>query len=398
MWEGSATKSPDALDTPWVIPVVSDASVGTRGHRRSTRLASRTAESLDGSTEPISDASYGQSTKTAELTPRRWVQQAWAQAVLYDTTLFMLYSGNYEFICIEVGLYIAGIEDAIDRAMQLRVMESDPLASDEHNASNPRHGEDDDKVDRERSPDTRLSKRRRGDGETEIGRSGGDGKGEKARPLNVASECQVAYLFLRYGIYDSKNPAIFHRAENWATLGNAVLIPPPPPYGPCESIALVLISDMAEGATGVVHSAVLEVETPGGEYFTHKVVVKLAFAPKQQTRLRNEHAIYEYLESQGVRGLVTIFGLFVDAEEGGPLALVMSHAGTPLRSGKVSATVEKLGEIHKAGVIHGDIRAQNLLVNESGEVTVIDFDAAFKCASRRAAKREHGVLHRVLKD
>jgi tRNA A-37 threonylcarbamoyl transferase component Bud32 len=41
-----------------------------------------------------------------------------------------------------------------------------------------------------------------------------------------------------------------------------------------------------------------------------------------------------------------------------------------------------LKSIHKAGVIHGDIRLSNLCVNDAGEAFIIDFSHAEKSSSR----------------
>lgn len=100
-----------------------------------------------------------------------------------------------------------------------------------------------------------------------------------------------------------------------------------------------------------------------------------------------------------------MFGLFEDIE-GGALALVMDHGGTSLwdRERKSSVTVSAsercviassslvhsnltdrssrdtflatLEGIHKADVVHRDIRPPNLLVGKDGKVFIIDFDKA----------------------
>jgi len=47
-----------------------------------------------------------------------------------------------------------------------------------------------------------------------------------------------------------------------------------------------------------------------------------------------------------------------------------------------------LEEIHHAGILHGDIRRQNLLINDSGEVAIIDFDQSMESPSTEAMARE----------
>jgi tRNA A-37 threonylcarbamoyl transferase component Bud32 len=51
-----------------------------------------------------------------------------------------------------------------------------------------------------------------------------------------------------------------------------------------------------------------------------------------------------------------------------------------------------LEEIHQAGILHGDIRRQNLLINDSGEVAIIDFDQSMESPSTEAMAQEMGQL------
>jgi tRNA A-37 threonylcarbamoyl transferase component Bud32 len=44
--------------------------------------------------------------------------------------------------------------------------------------------------------------------------------------------------------------------------------------------------------------------------------------------------------------------------------------------------------IHDAGVCHNDLSYGNLLVNDAGEVTILDFDRADLISSKGARKRE----------
>jgi len=55
-----------------------------------------------------------------------------------------------------------------------------------------------------------------------------------------------------------------------------------------------------------------------------------------------------------------------------------------------------LKNIHAAGVIHGDIRSPNLLIDKFGEVAIIDFDRAEKNESKTARKAEFKALTRIL--
>lgn len=97
-----------------------------------------------------------------------------------------------------------------------------------------------------------------------------------------------------------------------------------------EYFTLVISSTIAQGATGVLHEAELVLKTKEGITLRCKVVIKLAFSAEQQDRMRHEYSIYEHLVSAGIKGvIVDVLGLFKDLE-GGPMALIMSHAGSSL--------------------------------------------------------------------
>jgi hypothetical protein len=128
-------------------------------------------------------------------------------------------------------------------------------------------------------------------------------------------------------------------------------IAPSPPrkakdtYNSHEYFTLVLTSPIAEGATGIVHGATLELETSDAS-LTEEVVVKLAFLDEQQERMRNEYAIYQHLARANVAGIPKVLGLFEDLE-GGSMALVMNNAGVSLceqradRDGKVKVSASE---------------------------------------------------------
>jgi tRNA A-37 threonylcarbamoyl transferase component Bud32 len=48
--------------------------------------------------------------------------------------------------------------------------------------------------------------------------------------------------------------------------------------------------------------------------------------------------------------------------------------------------------IHEAGILHGDIRRSNLLVDNAGEVAIIDFDRSTENPSVEAMAREMSQL------
>ena len=55
-----------------------------------------------------------------------------------------------------------------------------------------------------------------------------------------------------------------------------------------------------------------------------------------------------------------------------------------------------LKEIHRFDVLHGDIRRQNLLIDNTGHAVIIDFDQARITSSARAKEGECKQLLNVL--
>ena len=128
-------------------------------------------------------------------------------------------------------------------------------------------------------------------------------------------------------------------------LRSGVLTPPiSPPRMPVlrpeERLMLVVTSEIADGAVGVVHGGVLEIESSGPCVFLD-VVVKLAFTDGQQDSLKHEYSIYQHLVSKRVGGIPAPLGLF-NCPEGGPSALLMTHSGAPIHSGMLSTTTRSV--------------------------------------------------------
>ncbi|KAJ7144668.1 hypothetical protein C8R44DRAFT_974059 [Mycena epipterygia] len=76
----------------------------------------------------------------------------------------------------------------------------------------------------------------------------------------------------------------------------------------------------------------------------------------------------------------TFRGLYTDGHEN--FAIITPYVGTALGSiyeveeSKQRQLVETLHALHRNGIHHHDVRPDNVLVNEQGEVTLIDFDRA----------------------
>ncbi|GLB43189.1 hypothetical protein LshimejAT787_1300900 [Lyophyllum shimeji] len=333
-----------------------------------------------------------------------FLQRAWSRAVENDTTFIIFHCGNFERIgyrrraeqtlylsdlidvpnCdrpayghLNTGLYLSIIQDVIDRTKQRQ---------------------------REEVPDSKTRKRRRKmDAVSSNKRCKTRAAVRKERTeaeqrrenyeivKEHAASRSLALLEIRYGVYNSPAPASFVRSKTKKRKS----------YGPDEYFSLVLTSEIASGATGIAHEAQLKVLV-GGSTRSLGVVVKLSFKLEQLERLRHEVSIYEHLAARGVReGIPFVFGLFEDTETD-TLALVMSHVGECLWTlwpdpcaykDKVSESAKAsylrvLGEIHRAGVRHRDIRPENLMLVDEDQVAIIDFDQAELNPTEGAKRRE----------
>jgi hypothetical protein len=151
--------------------------------------------------------------------------------------------------------------------------------------------------------------------------------------IELLSESRRLFMYLQFSIYDSPVPATFVR-----------VIPPPfvnptPSMAQNKSMTLMLSSELAQGATGVVHGGTLEMETRGQRVFLD-VVAKLAFSEDQRERLKHEFSIYCHLASKGVKNIPTLLGLFEDVEDGASV-LLLTPAGVPIvDKGQLSASMQ----------------------------------------------------------
>lgn len=199
-------------------------------------------------------------------------------------------------------------------------------------------------------------------------------------------------------------PALFIREQQEKAPSNALGIKKRK-YRPSQYLSVILTERIGSGAIGVAYKADLQwvhLKSP----IHRAVVVKLAFSDHQKERLRHEHSIYQQLAKHSLAGIPSVVGTFQDAAIGGPLALVMTFEGRSLNAARLSASgvldvsineqlspkllhdgqifsllcrdlfIRLLQAVHAAGVVHGDIRADNLLVDENGGVSIIDFDQA----------------------
>ncbi|KAF9461072.1 hypothetical protein BDZ94DRAFT_1299452 [Collybia nuda] len=213
-----------------------------------------------------------------------------------------------------------------------------------------------------------------------------------------STRCDLLLLRLCYGIYNSSSPSFFLRSGQPRTGKTNFRVH--------EYLSVTLTSEIATGATGVVHGATLKFLSGKGEVGNMTVVVKFSMKPDQQKKLRHEYSVYEELASSHVKGVPRAIGLFED-HNSDVLALVMTHTGTCLsdlypesrfvvEEPQRSSFLRVMSDIHAAGVRHRDIRPENLTVDDDGRVYIIDFDMAETSPTNGAKSREVAHLTELL--
>ncbi|KAF8954107.1 hypothetical protein BDZ97DRAFT_1928824 [Flammula alnicola] len=348
-----------------------------------------------------------------------YIQRTWASAVKYDATFMVFNCGTYERIGIRhrgsqtlylsdaidtvhcknpkyrqlhMGLHIAILQDALERYTVTK--STDGSTATPGTFSRKRSAEN-----LESAPST-PSKRRKASGEI-IPRVYNEGGIYKANETEKEISCrELALIRLDYDHYRSPAPSSFIRQGPSCVPGlfNDAFEEPDRKsvYSSSQFMTVTLHAPIGTGAVGVIHRAVIEVETDSGKKL-HRCLVKLGFSEAQQTSMRNEYNMYAHLAKvKTVAGVVRVHGLFQDIETG-TMALVMDHGGKSLRTRElekdskfkkdevyvpqveVAAFSRALEGIHRGGILHRDIRLDNLLVNEDNEVSVIDFDRAVLC-------------------
>ena len=145
----------------------------------------------------------------------------------------------------------------------------------------------------------------------------------------------LALLRLEYGVFNSPSPAALYRIGA-ATITDVVRGElssrnmRQQKYTSAHYFCITLTSDViAEGATGRVHTAKVEVKTSDGRVYGYVAAAKIALEQRNRQKLRHEYAVYQHLARQRVNGVARVYGLFEDAAKEA-LILIMSHAGTSL--------------------------------------------------------------------
>ncbi|KIM41017.1 hypothetical protein M413DRAFT_28113 [Hebeloma cylindrosporum] len=331
--------------------------------------------------------------------PKHYLQRAWCHAVENDATFIIFHCGKYERIGFRhretQTLYLSELIDpsAVPMYGKMEIGLQIAIAKDllERRAASRKEEEELARTSKKRPAEDNES-----DGNNKRQRT--EKRPERANPSAEIIEAglgsrDLALFRFEYGNFNSPVPSSFLRVEPSCAPSMKDRPFSQPVKGrkkhkPSEYFTLTLSEPFDHGAIGTVHraSAKFEVESTTVEY--PGLAVKLGFEAEHQERLRNEYKIYQHMAKVGfTANILRVHGLFHDCETG-LLALVMDYGGPTLgevmfqkgdkkfTSQEREALWDALHGLHKANVLHGDIRTSNITVDGSDNVYFIDFDCA----------------------
>ncbi len=155
--------------------------------------------------------------------------------------------------------------------------------------------------------------------------------------------------------------------------------------------AFEIMGRLGEGATGVVYEAYRKGEPDGPRLALKVIHPELLLDPQIRGRFAREAAILRRLDGQHLcpiveygempdpkTGTTTLLYMALPKLEGEPLDRLLGRGPLPLpRVLQLFAQVcAALEEAHRHGVIHRDLKPQNVIVSPQDHVTVVDFGMA----------------------
>ncbi|KAH9474859.1 hypothetical protein JR316_0013327 [Psilocybe cubensis] len=212
---------------------------------------------------------------------------------------------------------------------------------------------------------------------------------------------ELVLFYLNFGGWTSPAPSSFQRMEPSCTSrpfqSQPYRFKRKASYRPEDYISVVTHEDaIGSGAMGMVYRVTVEIEMEDGSKHQRTLILKLAIGPKKDQIIR-EYEMYKRLaEADVMYGIVSVHGLFHDMETDA-MIMIMDDAGKSLRTRAIEqnleihynldtsvqtteeerdAFIKALEGIHSARVIHQDLRIDNLMINDAGDVFIIDFDNA----------------------
>ena len=136
------------------------------------------------------------------------------------------------------------------------------------------------------------------------------------------------------------------------------------------------------------------------EYDSHPIALKTADVAKNQEmlpELLNEVSIYQELSELQGNGIPKLFchGYLEDVLYfvGVSICGSVPETLTEQQKQKLHNTLEN---IHKAGILHNDIKKENILVDEDGNPSIIDFGFSTRTNSKENQIEEIFVLSQLI--
>ncbi|TFK66615.1 hypothetical protein BDN72DRAFT_899663 [Pluteus cervinus] len=357
------------------------------------------------------------------------LHHVWNMSLKHDTTIIVINTGHHERICIRhratrtlylsdiiettkpgygkihLGLQMTAVLDALDRYRQQR--KEQPIPIQKSLGKRPRKEEP--KADLE----LRRSMRHKMNVLYKVNSSSSKtSRSEKQILWNEIEKRPIALLRFCDGHLQSSVPSCcIQRGGPLSSFITEFARDDTPEwrssYRTRECFSLVLTSAYGDvGASGKVFKAQLEIVLANGQKISQDVVAKLTTHEEGRKRMRHEYQVYQRLWQHNVKRIPEIYGLFQDHNDLVDV-LVMERARfsfrqrEPWKQEKGNVTMLKeltpsdknaciaiVKAMHKADVVHRDLRPENLVIAQDGKPMVIDFDQASLNPSDHDKKNE----------
>ncbi|TFK66620.1 hypothetical protein BDN72DRAFT_961617 [Pluteus cervinus] len=403
----------DAEKPLWSLPPLK--SEGETIPDRQTNITSRAGVISTGPPLPSHPSEF---TAMRDATPEGILHHVWNLSLRQDTTIIVINAGLHERICIRhratrtlylsdiiettrpgygklhLGLQMAAVLDALDRYRQQRKLQPNPVPK--LLGKRPR------KESPKPVPELRRSVRHKMNVLCQVNKDVAQcmSRSDEKVLWNEINQRPVILLRFVEGDLQSSVPSCCIRQGGALSLfiaefGRDDTQRPEwkSSYQRREYFNLTLTSTYGHiGGTGKVFKAQLEVTLANGRKLLQDVVAKVAVHEESRKRIRHEYKVYQHLWQHNVKRIPKVYGLFQDYDDlvdvlvlerakfsfrqREPWRLETGNLLKELAPSDKNACIAIVTAMHKAGVVHHDLRAENLVIAQDGKPMVIDFDRA----------------------